>query len=741
MMNNVDLPIFDHGPVVIFRWTNAPHWPVEYVTPNVEAVFGYTVEELLHDHIHFDVLLHPDDKARMAEQLAFHSRSGYGHFQPEHYRIIAKDGRVVWVENHCHIVRDSEGKITHFHGYVIDITSRKSAELERLAMLNAIPDLMFTINSEGEFVDYHVRDPSDLAMPPSAFLGKKLLDVFPAPLAREGMEHLQRAFSSGEVSTHEYTITTLGGDKRDFEARYVSKGHGEALAIVRDITQIKQAQWNLRNRDAQLNLIADQVQAVFWALDTELKFTMTHGAGLKRLGLTPDQLIGTSLHDYLGIDNADSTPSAHITKALYGESVSFEFLWKDIIYQSFVEPQFDETGRIVGVVGISLDVTERKQAEHRLSTSEARFKDIAESMSDWIWEVNADGVYTYCSERVEDILGYRPEEIIGRTPFDFMTPEEAQKIAAEFSTIYADKSPIKDLENWNFTKDGRPVCLLTNGIPLFDATGNVCGYRGVDSDITQRKLTEQALIQAKEEAEIASKAKSQFMSRMSHELRTPLNAILGYTELLMDPEAEEHLSENQRSSLKTVHQAGRHLLYLINEVLDLAKIEAGTMNINQSHVNWRDEIGQCIELTLPLAEQHSIALSEEFDENAPELVHADSMRLKQVLLNLLSNAVKYNRQGGRVSVHVKESDQSGLRIEVHDTGTGLSEEQMDNLFQPFNRLSAEDNELEGVGIGLVISKHLIELMGGTIGVSSVLGSGTVFWVELTAVTYLATSNG
>jgi PAS domain S-box-containing protein len=356
-------------------------------------------------------------------------------------------------------------------------------------------------------------------------------------------------------------------------------------------------------------------------------------------------------------------------------------------------------------------------------------------MSDWIWEVNTDGVYTYCSERVEDILGYRPEEIIGRTPFDFMTPEEAQKIAAEFSTIYADKSPIKDLENWNFTKDGRPVCLLTNGIPLFDATGNVCGYRGVDSDITQRKLTEQALIQAKEEAEIASKAKSQFMSRMSHELRTPLNAILGYTELLMDPEAEEHLSENQRSSLKTVHQAGRHLLYLINEVLDLAKIEAGTMNINQSHVNWRDEIGQCIELTLPLAEQHSIALSEEFDENAPELVHADSMRLKQVLLNLLSNAVKYNRQGGRVSVHVKESDQSGLRIEVHDTGTGLSEEQMDNLFQPFNRLSAEDNELEGVGIGLVISKHLIELMGGTIGVSSVLGSGTVFWVELAAVTH------
>jgi PAS domain S-box-containing protein len=735
-MNNVDLSIFDHGPVVIFRWANAPHQPVEYVTPNVQAVFGYTAEEFLQDRIHYDALLHPDDKDRVVEELAFHSRSGCSHFQHEHYRIIAKDGRAVWVENYSHIVRDSEGKITHFHGYVIDITSRKSAELERLAMLNAIPDLMFTINHNGEFMDYHVRDPRDLAMPPAAFLGKKIPDVFPEPLGLEGMQHLQSAFATGQVSTHEYSITTMGGETRDFEARYTAIDNGEALAIVRDITQIKQAQWNLRNRDAQLNLIADQVQAVFWAMDTELKFTMTHGAGLKRLGLTPDQLVGTSLYDYLGLDDADSTPAEHITKSLSGDSVSFEFTWKDIIYQSFVEPQYDEIGRIIGVVGISLDITERKQAEYRLSASEARFKDIAESMSDWIWEVDANGVYTYCSERVQDILGYRPEEIIGCTPFDFMAPEEAEKIAVEFSAICVDKSPIKDLENWNFTKTGRSVCLLTNGIPLLDEAGNLYGYRGVDSDITQRKLTEQALIQAKEEAEIASKAKSQFMSRMSHELRTPLNAILGYTELLLDPDAEDGLSDNQRTSLKTVHQAGSHLLYLINEVLDLSKIEAGTMKMSQSHVNWRSEIGQCIELTLPLAEKHGVSINQEFDENAPELVHADSMRLKQVLLNLLSNAVKYNRKGGSVSVLVKESGESVLRIEVRDTGAGLNEEQIGNLFQPFNRLSAEDGEMEGVGIGLVISKHLIELMGGTIGVASVLGSGTIFWVELAAVTHL-----
>ena len=731
-MNTIDLEIFQYGPVVIFRWLNAPHWPVEFVTPNVGDVFGYSAEEFQQHAILFEALLHPDDKSRVAQEIERYAQSGCSHYQLEHYRAITKNSRVIWVQSHCRIVRDRAGEITHYIGYVIDITSSKTAELERLAMLNAIPDLMFTVNHQGVFLDYHARDPSDLAMPPSAFLGKRLAEVIPGPLGSDGMEHLQRALVSGGVSTHEYSMTTMGGNRCDFEARYSAKGHGEALVIIRDITRIKQAQSNLRNRDAQLKLIADQAQAVFWSVDPKMHVTMTHGAGLKRLGLTAEQLIGVSLYDCFGTDDSELPPIKSVAKALTGQSDSFEFTWKDAIYQSFVEPLHNESACIIGAVGISLDITERKKAELRLSASESRFKDIAESMSDWIWEVDANGIYTYCSERVEDILGYRPDEIIGRTPFDFIIPEEVENIAAEFSAICAAQAPIKDLENWNLTKDGRHVCLLTNGIPLFDETGKLSGYRGVDSDITARKLTEQALIHAKEEAEIASQAKSQFMSRMSHELRTPLNAILGYTELLLDVEAEDELSENQRASLDTVHHAGRHLLYLIDEVLDLAKIEAGKMKMSLFAVDWWSEVSQCVELTAPLAEKNGICLSFESGEGVPELVHADPMRLKQVLLNLLSNAVKYNRKGGCVSVLAKQQDDAKLRIEVHDTGAGLSDEQIENLFQPFNRLAAEDSEMEGVGIGLVISKHLIELMGGAIGVSSVCGTGTVFWVELAA---------
>ena len=735
-MNKVDLSIFNHGPVVVFRWLNAPHWPVEFVTPNIVNVLGYCAEELYRERIHFDALVHPDDKARLAEEAAAHSHCEVTHFHQEPYRAITKDGRVVWLENHNQVVRDPEGRITHVDGYVIDITARKTAELERLAMLNAIPDLMFTINHEGLFLDYHVRRSGDLAMPPTAFLGKRLLDVFPEPMGREGMEHLQRALASAGVSTHEYTMNTLDGETRDFEARYSAKGHGEALIIVRDITEIKRAQSDLRSSEAKLKLVADQVQAVFWTVDTSLRITMMHGAGLKRLGLQPNQLVGMALSEYFGLAETDFEPMKSIISALNGQAVSCDYSWKDIMYQTFVEPLYDDIGSVIGAVGISLDITERKQAEQRLSASEARFKDIAESMSDWIWEVNENGVYTYCSEKVQGILGYHPDEIIGRTPFDFMPEDEATKLAAEFAVICAAKSPIKDLENWSLTKDGRLVCLLTNGIPLIDEAGVLRGYRGVDSDVTTRKLTEQALIQAKEEAEVASRAKSQFMSRMSHELRTPLNAILGYTELLLlDGEDDNLLNEDQCASLNTIHQAGRHLLYLINEVLDLAKIESGSMKVSQTPVNVWHEVSQCIELTSPLAEEHNIRLNVEYDENSPELVHADPMRLKQVLLNLLSNAVKYNRPGGQVTVLARQNDEAKVRIEVHDTGEGLSEDQIENLFQPFNRLAAENSDREGVGIGLVISKHLMELMGGSIGVSSEPGSGTAFWVELAAVCY------
>ncbi|HEX3745346.1 MAG TPA: ATP-binding protein [Bryobacteraceae bacterium] len=252
------------------------------------------------------------------------------------------------------------------------------------------------------------------------------------------------------------------------------------------------------------------------------------------------------------------------------------------------------------------------------------------------------------------------------------------------------------------------------------------GGVAVIRDVTAIKRNEETLRQARESAEEANQAKSEFLSRMSHELRTPLNAILGFAQLL----DLDHLSAAQRQSVDQILKGGRHLLNLINEVLDLARIEAGKLSLSTEPIESGETVRSAIELVGPLAQQSDVSLRLEDSPEWRRHILADRQRFQQVTLNLLSNAIKYNRRGGIVTVSCAVVDESRFRLFVRDTGEGLSPEKLSRLFRPFERLGSDRYGIEGTGIGLVLSKRLVDGMGGAIGVESRPGLGSTFWVEL-----------
>jgi signal transduction histidine kinase/response regulator RpfG family c-di-GMP phosphodiesterase len=265
--------------------------------------------------------------------------------------------------------------------------------------------------------------------------------------------------------------------------------------------------------------------------------------------------------------------------------------------------------------------------------------------------------------------------------------------------------------------------------PLKDDSGEIRGGVAVVRDITLTKSTEDILRQAKEEAERANRAKSEFLSRMSHELRTPLNSILGFAQLL----ALADLAVPHQNHVQQILKGGYHLLELINEVLDLARIEAGRLSMSPEPVQIKDAVKEALDLVRPIASSRNITLSADLSAYGDRYVNADRQRLKQVLLNLLSNAIKFNRNNGLVVLRCEETRHQRLHIEVADTGSGIDEEGLKKIFTPFERLGADRNAVEGTGLGLALSKRMIEAMGGTLGVQSTAGVGSRFFFDLALV--------
>jgi len=388
----------------------------------------------------------------------------------------------------------------------------------------------------------------------------------------------------------------------------------------------------------------------------------------------------------------------------------------------------DEQGAIIGYLLIGTDNTARKQAEETLRRTEESFRLMVESVTDYaIVLLDTDGRIASWNIGAQRIKGYEAEEIVGRHFSQFYLPEDIELGRPQRDLALAEEGGRLEDEGWRVRKDGSTFWASTVFTAIRDQAGVLRGFAQMTQDLTERRRVEAELTDARLLSEKASLAKSEFLSSMSHEVRSPLNAILGFAQL-MESESPSP-TQGQRQRIAQILQGGWHLLTLIDEILDLAQVESGRVPLASGPVSLAEVLLECRSAVEPQAQERGIEMAfPVFD--TPLFVRADRLRLKQVLLNLLSNAIKYNMRRGRVEVTFAETTPERMRVSVLDTGPGLYPEQLAQLFQAFNRLGQEAGGEEGTGIGLVLAKQLVELMGGRIGVESTVGLGSVFWFEL-----------
>src|SRR5438270_8194673 len=370
---------------------------------------------------------------------------------------------------------------------------------------------------------------------------------------------------------------------------------------------------------------------------------------------------------------------------------------------------------------LAINITERKRAEEALRTAEQKYRAIFENAIEGIFQTTPDGKYISVNPAMARMYGYSsPEELInsvadiGRKVY--VDPERR----SEFKCQIEKQGSVELFEYEAFRKDGSKIWLCENARAVRDENGGIIYYEGTVEDITEQKRVT--------EVERASRAKSEFLSRMSHELRTPLNAILGFGQLL----ERQKPTAVQKSRISHILNAGRHLLNLINEILDIARVESGRFQLSLEPVLVEHAVDEVIDLIRPLAAERKIEITRTpLFESSPSVL-ADRQRLKQVLLNLLSNAVKYNRPAGRIIVDLVPQPQERFRISVIDEGPGIPPDKRVRLFSPFDRLGVENSDTQGTGLGLALSKRLTEAMGGTIGEGGP-AMGACFWIEFQIV--------
>ncbi len=732
--------------------------PLQF-NPSAHQQLGYTAEE-------FSTLRVSDYEAEEAPEATRARiekvlRSGRDDFETRHRR---KDGALMDVKVSV-LMMDIAGKPCFLCIYR-DISEHKQAkhELQRSEMLlssivDNIPAMVFLKQAGDLRFEMLNRAGADLlGLSQQDIAGKNDYDFFPREQADFFTANDRAVLSSREPKDiPEEPIHARNGETRYLHTRKIGiyDPEGKAthlLGVSIDITDHKRAEDALlREHDYATSLI-EIAPVIILLLDTQGMIQHANPFFEQLSGYRLDEIRGKEWFATFLPTRDQARIRALFQAATHNEPTRGNI--NPIVTRSGEERDIewsdqamrDAEGKVTSVLAIGQDVTARSKMEQALRMSEERLNEAQRIAQVGSWELDLASGKLLWTDEIFHLFEIEKSQF-GATYEAFLNaihPDDRDSVNHAYTHSLETRKSY-EITHRLLMRDGRIKWVHERCTSNFDPHGKPLRSVGTVQDITRQWQAEEnlrqmnetlearvaertsALMRAKEEAERANSAKSEFLSRMSHELRTPMNAILGFGQLL-ESDMRNPLAPDQQDNIHEILHAGAHLLELINEVLDLARIESGRLELMPEAVPIRPLVDECVALMQSLAGQRNIQLTAETQGGCA--VKADRLRLRQILLNLLSNAIKYNREGGSVEIACHLAPPSRVRIEVHDSGRGIPPGEMTRLFKPFERIGSAYDGIEGTGIGLALAKKLTEAMGGLIGVDSMDGKGSTFWIEL-----------
>jgi len=734
----------DHAQDVI--WATDSAFTVRFVSPSVRQVLGYHPQEIL--EMDWAQILTPAGLEILQTAIQYRlamEKAGRG---DEALRLfesdwIRKDGKRITAETTTRPLRDEDGRFAGIVGVSRDVTQRKrmmdelrAKEARFRAMLDSGPTIAWIKDEAGRYIYLSRNFEKYFGIQGRDWIGKTCEDLYPHEIAAKFTENDLQVIKNDRPLEFFEEAENADGERRVCRVVKIpirnALGKRSAAGFGLDITDQTRAEDALRQSERRLREAQRMARIANYERNLETGQGYWSEEHYRLFGYAPGEIS----HSFeLLLNHIHSDDRDRIEKTLWAAYENLTSYAHDLRYvrrggelryaRHTGRGEMDPDGTR-WLRGTFQDITEQKQVETALRHSESHHRIIFEKSPLGMIRFSEDGTILDCNEQFVQLMGSSREKLIGFNTARQSTPKMREVI----HKALAGNTAVYENEYTSVTGD-RTTHLRVVFNPIHPGR-NPTGVIATLEDITERKQQDQALHEALEKAQDASRIKTRFLANMSHELRTPLNAVLGYCQILVRDPA---LSESNRQKVLTIRKSGEHLLTLINDILDIARIESEKLSLEPSPVRISGLLRNTVDILRPRADRKGIFLEERIDPTLPEWVLCDAKRLRQVLLNLLSNAVKFT-DSGNVNLQAYPAGDR-ITFSVRDTGSGIPNKMLSSVFDPFYQVYSGGPKFEGTGLGLAISRNIVELMGGKIQVESTVGKGSEFRfaVELPAVSH------